>query len=310
MISTNSNTAAVNRIPVIDTHIHFFDTRRPGGVPWPPKSDRILYRPALPARYRKLVKGLSVVGAIEIECSPLLEDNQWVLDVAAKDKLIAGTVGDLEPEAPEFPKNLERFQRNPLFRGIRCGNLWGRNLSKQLSSPRFVSGLKLLADADLEMDTANPDPELISGVVRVTDKVPRLRVVIDHLPQLEPPSDARTRRQLQANLHELGKRPQVYAKLSEVVHRVGGRVRSDLALYRPRLDELCEIFGEDRVIYGSDWPNSDKSAPFRTELKVVRDYFAGKGTVAAEKFFWKNSFAAYRWIKRAPDQPQGTASRA
>ena len=106
-------------IPIIDTHIHLFDTRRPQGVPWPDKKDAILYQPALPDRYRKIAAPLGIVGAIEVEASPWLEDNQWVLDVSAKDKMIVGTVGDLEPGKPEFRKQLDRFHRNPLFLGIR-----------------------------------------------------------------------------------------------------------------------------------------------------------------------------------------------
>src|ERR1039458_2180432 len=97
-------------IPVIDTHIHLFDVSRPQGVPWPPKDNAVLYKTALPERYRKLATPLGVVGAIEVEASPWLEDNQWVLDVAAKDKILVGMVGDIEPGTPDFRKNLERFQ--------------------------------------------------------------------------------------------------------------------------------------------------------------------------------------------------------
>jgi hypothetical protein len=38
-------------------------------------------------------------------------------------------------------------------------------------------------------------------------------------------------------------------------------------------------------------------------LAVVRDYFAGKGREASEKYFWRNSMAAYRWIRRDESQP-------
>lgn len=295
--------AQAGSIPIIDTHIHLFDPRRPQGIPWPPESDKVLYQPALPDRYRGITKGLGVVGAIEVECSPLLEDNQWVLDIAAQDTIIVGTVGDLEPASQDFGKQLERFHRNPLFRGIRYGNLWGRDLGERLSQAEFVANLKTVADAGLEMDTANPDPALIASVVRLTDLVPNLRIVIDHLPQMEPPAEPQARKAVQANLRELGKRPQVFVKVSEVVHRVGGEVHSDLNFYRPRLDELWDIFGEDRLFYGSDWPNSDNSAPFQEELGVVRSYFTSKGANAAEKFFWKNSYAAYRWVRRDPSQP-------
>ncbi len=290
-------------IPIIDTHIHLFDPTRSQGVPWPPKDNAVLYRSALPPRFRKIAEPLGVRGAIEVECSPWVEDNQWVLDIAANETIIVGTVGNLEPGKPEFAKQLERLHRNPLFRGIRYGNLWGRNLGAELSRAEFLAGLRLLAEAGMVLDTANPDPALIDAVVRLTDKVGSLRVVIDHLPQLNPPSQAPVRDAYFRNLHELGKRPQVYVKISEVLRRVNSRVPEDLGFYRARLDELWGVFGEDRVIYGSDWPNSDQWAPYRKELAVVREYFNGKGRLAAEKYFWRNSAAAYRWVHRAPGQP-------
>jgi predicted TIM-barrel fold metal-dependent hydrolase len=295
-------------IPTIDTHIHLFDTGRPQGVPWPPKDDRVLYRPALPSRYRRITEGLGIVGAIEVECSPWFEDNQWVLDIAAQDSIVVGTVGNLDPGQKDFGKRLEQLHRNPLFRGIRYGNLWGRSLAEGISNPEVISNLKVLADNGLAMDTANPDPPLLAAVVRLTDEVASLRVVIDHLPQLELPPDRSARRALQASLLELGKRPQVYVKMSEVLHAVGGHVHYELDYYRSRLDEIWDIFGPDRLIYGSDWPNSDNSAPLRQEWKVVRDYIHAKGAAAAEKFYWKNSIAAYHWIKRAPSQPASSTS--
>ena len=290
-------------IPIIDTHIHLFDTTRAQGVPWPTKKDGLLYQPALPDRYRKIAVPLGIVGAIEVEASLWVEDNQWVLDVAAKNNIIVGTVGNLEPGKPDFRQQLERFQRNPLFRGIRYGNLWERDLSRELSNPKFVSDLKVLAEGGLVLDTANPNPDLIAAVVRVTDQVPELRVVIDHLPQMEVPEGTAARKTYEANLQELGKRTQVYVKISEVLRRVDGKIPQELSFYRARLDELFGIFGEDRLLYGSDWPNSDQWLPVNNGLRLVREYFIEKGQRAAEKYFWKNSVAAYRWIKRDPLQP-------
>jgi L-fucono-1,5-lactonase len=309
-LSLAASTVALNgsahgrAIPIIDTHIHLFDVTRPQGVPWPPKDDRILYKSALPARFRQVTKGLGVVGAIEIECSPWLEDNQWVLDVAAKDPIIVGTVGDLEPGKPGFREHLERFHRNPLFLGIRCGNLWNRNLAEDINSAGSISDLKALADANLGLDTANPDPTLVSAMLRLTEKVPSLRVVADHMPQLEPPSDPQARKRLEADLRELASRPHVYFKLSAVLRHVDGRVPLDLDFYRARLDELWGTFGEDRVLYGSDWPNSDTKGTYQQGFKVITGYVSGKSEEAQEKFFWKNSLRAYRWHKRAPDQPE------
>jgi predicted TIM-barrel fold metal-dependent hydrolase len=301
--------AGQNRpIPVIDTHIHLFDVSRPQGVPWPPKENAVLYKTALPDRYRRLATQFGIVGAIEIEASPWLEDNQWVLDVAAKDKILVGTVGDIEPGTPDFRKHLDRFHRNPLFRGIRYGNLWPRqghtdDLDKMIARREFVADLKALADADLSLDSANPDPKLIHGLLRTSDAVPNLRIVIDHLPKLEIPTDATAKKAYYADLHELGKRPQVFVKLSAVLRSINGHVPEDLGAYRGLLDELWGNFGEDRVLFGSDWPNSDTLAEYSHIFRIVHEYVATKPRPAQEKYFWRNSRAAYKWVKREANQP-------
>ena len=271
-------------------------------MPWPEKNNAVLYKPALPDRYRKIAAPLGIKAAIEVEASPWLEDNQWVLDIAAKDPMIVGLVGDLEPDKPDFRQHLDRFHKNPLFLGIRYGNLWDRDLGKVLAKPEFVSAMKLLADAGLEMDSANPTPTLVADILRLSDRVPNLRIVIDHLCQMAPITDPAVKKTHQANLRELAKRPQVYVKISEVLRRVDGKVPMELNFYRPVLDELWDLFGQDRLVYGSDWPNSDIWASYPQTLPLIKEYFAGKGPGVPEKVFWKNSMAAYRWVPRDSSQ--------
>ena len=62
------------------------------GVPWREKSDTILYRPALSARYRAVTEGL---GIIAIEASPRKADNDWLLKTAQDNPLIVGVGGYL-----------------------------------------------------------------------------------------------------------------------------------------------------------------------------------------------------------------------
>lgn len=291
-------------IPIIDTHIHFYDTTRVQGVPYPAKGVIPNVPIANPEVFKKVTANLNIVGAIETEASPWIEDNLWVLEICEKDPLMVGYVGDLEPEKPEFREYLERYHRNPLFRGIRCGNIWNRNVVAQVEQAEFIAGIKELAAADLSMDTANPKPDLIHAMVRLTDKVPNLRLIIDHLPGLEPPTERAALQAYEADLRELAKR-NVFVKVSVVARRVNGKVPTELAVYKPRLDMIWDIFGENRLIYGSDWPNSAGNwVPYETELALVREFFMAKGHAAAEKYFWKNSVAAYKWKKRAPNQPQ------
>jgi L-fucono-1,5-lactonase len=287
-------------IPIIDTHIHLFDPTRPQGAPYsgPPGQPP---QPALPPRYRALAAPLGIVGAVKIEASPWVEDNLWVLEVAERDNIVVGVVGNLEPDKPDFAEMLGRYHKNPLFRGIRYGNLWGRDITMQADNPAFIEGMKLVAKADLVLDTANPRVDLLESIVKITDKVPDLRVVLDHLPSLDPTPD--NRQAYDVALRELQKRPQIFVKLSAVIHRVNGQVSTELTPYRDRLDHLVGIFGQDRILFGSDWPNSDGVAPIDKVVGVAREYFATQPRAVAEKYFWKNSVAAYKWVKRDPSQP-------
>jgi L-fuconolactonase len=288
-------------IPIIDTHVHLFDSRRPQGVPYAgsPEWAKEKNGVALPSTYRAYAEPLNIVGAIELEASPWIEDNLWVLEQEHTDPLFVGTVGDLEPEKPDFADQFARFRKDPLFLGIRCGNIWDRDVSKQVSDPKFIDGLKRVADADMVMDSANPTVGLLETMVKINDKVPNLRIVLDHLPQLDPTPAEQAG--YDAVLKEIHGRPKIYAKLSEIDHR--SMKARGLAAHKARLDQLMDTFGEDRVVFGSDWPNSWGTATPAEIVAIARAYFATRTRAAAEKYFWKNSLAVYKWKKRAPNQP-------
>ena len=299
-------------IPIIDSHIHLFDKTRPEGSPYPrdmPGRIPPQGMTALPARFRSVVKPYGVVGTVVVEASTRLEDNQWLLDQAAADTVIVGVVGSLNIAGPDFGRHLERFTKDSLFRGLRYRPSEGFSgpIEESIQRPQFVANLKLLADAGLSLDTfvRQPGKDASAALVRVCDAVPSLRLIIDHLPGIQPPTDRAALGRFREGLRELGRRPHVYAKLSEVVRRVGDRVSTDPGVYRDTLDDLWNTFGEDRVIFGSDWPNSEtvEVNSYPNVMRVARDYVTTKGPAAMAKVFWKNSLAAYRWVKRESSQP-------
>jgi L-fuconolactonase len=274
---------------MIDTHIHLYDPTRPQGVPWPTKSDSLLYRQVLPDAYAAMVRPLEITGAIVVEASSWIEDNQWVLDLAKENPVIVGLVGHLEPAEAGFAANLARLARNPLFRGIRVN---GGAIGSGIARPAFLEDLHRLADAGLMLDTIG-NAAMVPALLTLTVRIPKLRIAIDHMPG-EPTGWQNSR----AALLELAKRPQVYCKVSGVLKRVDGKVPEDTSAYQAALDELWQAFGPDRVMYGSNWPVSDKLSPYETVFKVVQRYVSAMGGDAADKFFRVNSKACYRWLNR------------
>lgn len=275
----------------IDTHTHFYDPTRKQGTPWPPPSEPILYKPHYPPEFQTLTKSLKVVGTVVVEASPWVEDNQWILDLAKDNPFIVGFIGNLKLGQPEFAAQLQRFAANAIFRGLRVGE---KPLAEGLGQKAFESDLQRLGERALTLDVVGGEG-LLPNVVRVTKLAPKLRVVIDHLPFAAWDNSPATMRKALAEVAAL---PQVFAKVSNVVRRVDNRVIEDAAAYRPALDVLWDLFGADRVIFGSNWPVSNRIAPYSSLHKIVADYFGAKGQTAAEKYFWKNSLAAYSWVAR------------
>ena len=241
-------------------------------------------RPTAPLRCR-----WNIVGAIELEASPWIEDNLWVLEQEHTDPLFVGTVGDLEPEKPDFADQFNRFRKDPLFLGIRCGNIWNRDVDKQVTDPKFIDGLKRVADAGLVMDSANPTVGLMQTMVRINDKIPGLRIMIDHLPQLDPKPE-----------EEAGYKAVLKGKstwpgypTSSTCQAVGDRSphhmpAAGLAAHKARLDQPMDAFGEDRVVFGSNWPNSWGTATPAQIVSIARRWPISRDAQArrgVEKYF-------------------------
>ena len=196
---------------IIDTHTHFYDPSRPGGVPWPTKGSQ-LYRTVLPADWLAVAAPHGVKETVIVEASPLVEDNQWILDLAAKEKSIVGFVGHLDP-GDEFAGHLERFAANPIFRGVRWSGAFLQDAAKQEA---VLAGAKALAKYGLELDL-NGGPSYLPHAAKLAADVPDLRVLINHLGASGDPQSLRP--EWKDNIRAVTKLPNVFMKVSASLSR-------------------------------------------------------------------------------------------
>jgi predicted TIM-barrel fold metal-dependent hydrolase len=282
---------------IVDTHTHFYDPTRPEGVPWPAKGSP-LYRTVLPRDWLAVASPLGVRETVVVEASKLVEDNAWILDLAAREKCIVGFVGNLPPNEPDFAQHLKRFAANPIFRGIRVSQA---SLLERSDDPAFRAGLARLADSGLSLDLNGP-PKLHPVAARLAADFPALRIIIDHVGGAGDPT--RLSAEWRDAMRTLGARRNVSCKVSGLIEQSEasrlkwGEAPRETAYYAPILDHCWECFGEDRLIYGSNWPVCEKGGTYADQFRIVNEYFTAKGSVAREKFFAKNSRESYRWIER------------
>lgn len=278
---------------IIDTHTHFYDPTRPQGIPWPPENNKLLYRTVLPEHHRTLAEPEGVTGTVVVEASVWPEDNQYILDLAASTPWILGLVGQIVPNRPEFGAELDRFAANPLFRGLRIRG----NHFEEIERGSFLADMERLAQRDLEADVLIHAQHVDSFLV-LANRLPELRFVVNHICHM--PIDGKpVTPEWTETYARLAEPANVYIKVSAVMEQSTIQpAPTELDFYRPALDALWEAFGEDRVIYGSNWPVCERAGTFAQSIRIVKEYVGEKGQAAWDKYFWRNGQAAYKWTVR------------
>ena len=277
---------------VIDVHTHFYDPTRKEGVPWPGKGDKVLYRPVLPAEFKKLAAPHGVTGTVVVEASPWVEDNQWLLDQAKDNDVIVGVVGRLLLTDADFAKHLARFAKNAHFRGIRAN---AGEVRDALKDEKQLARLKALSDSGLSLDL-NGGHETFLVAAQLVDKLPKLRIVVNHMgnPLIDGKEPPEAWRKAVATGGELG--ANVFCKLSALVD--GTRKPADapayLAFYEPVLDVIWKAFGADRLLYGSNWPVSDLYGKYELVYALAAKFVETQAKDAFAKVFGANAVTAYR----------------
>lgn len=281
---------------IIDTHTHFYRTPWPETMPQKQR-DALFTRPCSPADLIPAAREKGVTGTVVVESSPDLEDNQWLLDLAAKEPFILGVVGRIDPAADGFEEHVERFAANPLFRGIRIYQ--GEIEAGLKPDAALLPRCRLLAERGLVLDVVG-DPAVIGLATRLAAELPALTIVIDHVGNAridgQPPKPA-----LRETIEAAARQPNVRCKVSAIVENVAATpAPRDVAYYSPLLDLLWTAFGQDRLLFGSNWPIWTRKNSFAGVLQPVRDYFSAKGDAVAGKFFQGNARTTYGLSRVAP----------
>ena len=274
---------------IIDTHTHFYDPNRPEGVPWPTEEDGPIYRTVLPEHHRAIAEPTGVVGTVVTAASAWPEDNQWLLDLAAADPWVVGVVGYVAT-APAFAAQIDRFAADPLYRGIRAEY-------DLVERDGAIERAAVLAEHDMQVDIS-PKGKPADAMLDVARQVPDLRWVLNHCG--EPRIDGGVPDPEWVEfVRAAATCPQIWCKISGLVEYSEVQpAPPDLDFYRPVLDILWDAFGADRLIYGSNWPVCDVASDHPTVQAIVRDFIEEKGTTAAEKCWWRNAAAAYKYVQR------------
>ena len=276
--------------PIIDTHVHLWHLDRPEAIYWIPKDNTALYRSFMPADHALIAQANGVTGVVIVQAGQHLPDNQWNLDITAHDpKLYRGVVGNLSQVmgSDKFQAIFDQLCHDKRFVGYRISGRTNEALTGE-----FFRDLKATARRGKTVDILVGKYSL-ADVALIAQRVPDLRIIIDHFGGVT--LDGRPLDQAWVkSFRDVAKHPNVHCKVSALF----GRVKKQPAplnpdFYKAILDLSMECFGEDRLIYGSDWPVTRTTAEYAAVLKLTRSYFDEKGPEVSRKILSENAVKFY-----------------
>ncbi|HEX3624689.1 MAG TPA: amidohydrolase family protein [Verrucomicrobiae bacterium] len=232
----------------IDSHQHFWKASR-GDYHWMSPAVQVLCRDYLPADLEPHLKKNKIDKTILVQAAQTKEETDFLLELAAQHGFIAGVIGWLDMDSPEFPRELDIYAKKPKFLGVRP-MLQDLPDDDWILRPRVIESLKWIADRDMPFEFLTYTRHL-PHVLTVLDKVPDLRAVVDHVSK--PEIKNRKLDPWRSLMSRVAEHKNVYCKLSGMITEADHKTWTPNDL-RPYVEHVLECFGVDRVMFGSDWP--------------------------------------------------------
>lgn len=236
------------RAPLIDAHLHLWDLAR-GGYSWLTPDHGRLYASFPADRAHVELQAHNVDAAILVQAEDSERDTRFLLDTAAAHPWVAGVVGWARLDDPATAeRQLDAWQEHPAFCGVRH-LVHDDPRDDFLALPPVRTSLRRLGERALPFDVPDAWPRHLVAVAELAAALPDLPVVVDHLGK--PPFGGEDWARWRAALAEVAARPRTVAKVSGL--HVAGRA-VDVAEVRPAWEVALDLFGPERLMWGSDWP--------------------------------------------------------
>jgi L-fuconolactonase len=277
---------------VLDTHHHFWD---PARFVYPWMEDPALApirRPFGPTDLEPLLEANGVDAGIVVQCSSSLDETEALLAQAAQTPFVAGVVGWIDLAQDSAGAMLDRLRARSdgrLLVGIRH-QVHDEDDPQWLARDDVKRGLAAVFEHDLTYDLLVRNREL-PAAIDVVRAFPRGRFVLDHA--AKPPIRTGFDREWASRVAQLAAFPNVWCKISGLVTEAAWQDWTVEQL-RPAVRHVCNVFGGDRLVFGSDWPVCLLAADYRRVKAAAETCLDNLSASTREKVFGANAVQAYQ----------------
>ena len=280
-------------VPIVDAHMHLWDPRHLR-MPWL-DGNATLDRAFGPREYAEHTAGLPIEAMVyvEVDVHPAyaLQEARWAADRAEEDPRLRGIVAwapiEHGPRARAYLDALVAI--SPLIKGVRR-LVQAESDDTFCLRPDFVAGVRLLPEYNLSFDIGIRHQQL-AAAVELARRCPETSFVLDHI--AKPNIRGGQRDPWHAQIAELAALPNVICKISGVVTEAD-RASWESWQLAPYVARAIEVFGEDRVMFGGDWPVVLLASSYRRWAETLDELTSHLPEAARRKLWAENARAFYR----------------
>lgn len=285
---------------VIDTHIHIWNFDQ-AEYPWLKGDNSILNRNyELEELDGQRIKAGITAGML-VQAANNLPDTDHMLRVAAVSDWIVGVVGWLPLEDPAVTDRIldQEYTAGGRLKGVRHLIHNEADPAWLLQAP-VLESLGLLAARDLPYDVVGIVPGHLRTALKVAEKWPELRLVLDHLNQ-PPIADTREGREWEELMKAAARHENIFVKISGLGTASGKGQDWKPEDLEPCIEFALYHFGAERCFCGGDWPvcllAGSYERTWTAYRSIIKKYL---GIEDQERVLCGNAERFYRLSKGSP----------
>lgn len=270
----------------IDSHQHFW-YYNPIRESWISDEMKTIRKDFLPADLEPRLTRHNMEGCVLVQADDSEEETSLLLDFARKSHFVKAVVGWVDLTRKEGQEQLKQYTKNQLFKGVRH-TLQAESSSFMLGAD-FQKGISWLTDLQLTYDLLVLEHQL-EAAAELVRRNSKQAFVLDHM--AKPSISKGVSLPWKKGIYELAKYDNVFCKVS------GFLVETQDLQWKPEdftpfLEVIWDAFGEDRLMYGSDWPVCLGAGSYADTIGIVEGFFETKGNRVLRKIMGVNAKVFY-----------------
>lgn len=250
---------------IVDTHHHFWRYDQVE-YDWITDDMSRIRKDFLPEQLKAIIEKTGVDAVVSVQARQMIPETEWLLELTAENNFIRGVVGWLPLVDPFVESYLEKYAENPYLKALRHV-LQGEN-DEYMLNKEFNHGISLLKRYNLVYDILILEKQL-PAAIQLVDHHPDQVFVLDHI--AKPRIAENIMSPWNDNILVLAKRPNTYCKISGMVTEADFHNWTVEQLI-PYLNWILEVFGPDRLMFGSDWPVCLVACEYEEWMNLVRNW--------------------------------------